>query len=60
MGSDAQVEIDSNKNGLSVTIRHSRVKKFCLELSWKQVDTLSSDQEALEDLLLDKLTIHRR
>ncbi len=59
LGADAQVESREADLGLRFRIQHERVKPFDFELSWVQVEQMTTDPELLEDYLLDYLASYR-
>jgi hypothetical protein len=60
LGSDAEVAVREQTEGLTVAISHRRVRPFVFSLSCDQLRHFSSDQAAFEDFMLDWLTRYRR
>ena len=59
LGVDAKVESREEDPGLHFRIQHERVQPFDFELTWVQVEQMTTDPELLEDYLLEYLARYR-
>lgn len=60
LGADAKLKIDLTTGGLQVSIRHSRVNPFDLDLSRKELEAMADNPERVEELFLELLVKNRR
>ena len=60
LGVDAKVELREEDPGIHFRIQHERVQSFDFELTWVQVEQMTTDPELLEDYLLEHLARYRR
>ena len=59
LGTDAKIDLREDNQGLGFRIQHERVQPFDFELSWMQIEQMTTDPELLEDYLLDYLARYR-
>jgi hypothetical protein len=60
MGSDTQINLRDDTDGLHVEIAHRRVTPFEFTVPWPQLQALAADADSFERLMLDYLTRYRR
>ncbi len=59
LGADAKIDSREDNQGLSFRIQHERVQPFDFELSWMQIEQMTTDPELLEGYLLEYLARYR-
>lgn len=60
LGADAELEIVSTSEGLQVSIRHSRVNPFDLDLPCKELQAMADNPKKVEERFLKLLVKNRR
>lgn len=61
LGMDARLDFEADPaGGVTVRLRHSRIRDLNFELDAPELAAMSRSREATEDFLLDQLTAHRR
>ena len=60
LGSDAEINVREDTEGLKVTISHKRVTPFEFIVPWAQVQSIAGDSDRFEALMLGHLTRYRR
>jgi hypothetical protein len=59
LGSDAQVRVDSGRDGIRVFVEHNRVHPFQFQATRDKIERLLKSEE-FEDFMLELLVRHRR
>ncbi len=59
LGSDAEISLVDEPEGITVSIAHRRVSPFRFSLSWEELRELLELPSAFEDFMLGELMRHR-
>lgn len=60
LGADATLNMDLTKTGLHVSIGHSRVDPFDLDIPCQELEMMTGNLEKVEELFLELLVKNRR
>jgi len=60
LGADATLNMDLTKTGLHLSIGHSRVDPFDLDIPCQKLEVMADNPEKVEELFLDLLVKNRR
>ena len=60
LGADATLNMDLSDTRLHVSIGHSRVKPFDLDIPCQELEVMAENPERVEELFLEMLVQHRR
>jgi len=59
LGSDAEISLADEPEGISVAIAHRRVSPFRFSLRWEELRALLDSPSGFEDFMLSELMRHR-